>query len=288
MSKNNSVALVSYPTSGQLPVCMTNDLLFHFLLQDTDHPNILKGIISSFFDISFDDIKSAFVENPITYGEDFSAKEMVLDVKALLNNANIINLEMQVLNHENWPERSISYLCRCFDNLESGEGYSNVKGAYHIGFLDYTLFPESPEFFAQYVIQNKKTNQLYSTKFGIDVVDLTKIDLATDEDRMHNRHLWASFFKATTWEEIHMLATQDKNIQSAAEKLGSLSADKKLRDEIWARQDWIRCQIDMRTYFETQIADKETAIAEAEATIAEKDAIIAALMAENMELRSRK
>ena len=71
-----------------------------------------------------------------------------------------------------------------------------------------------------------------------------------------------------------MLATQDKNIQSAAEKLSSLSADKKLRDEIWARQDWLRCQIDMRTYFETQIADKETAIAEAEATIAEKDAKI--------------
>lgn len=121
---------------------------------------------------------------------------------------------------------------------------------------------------------------MYSTKFGIDVVDLTKIDLATDEDRMHNRHLWASFFKATTWEEIHMLATQDKNIQSAAEKLGSLSADKKLRDEIWARQDWLRCQIDMRTYFETQIAEKE-------ATIAEKDAAIASLKSEIARLQSK-
>ena len=62
-----------------------------------------------------------------------------------------------------------------------------------------------------------------------------------------------------------MLATQYKDIQSAAKKLGSLSADKKLRDEIWARQDWIRCQIDMRTYFETQIAEKEAAIAALEA-----------------------
>ena len=109
---------------------------------------------------------------------------------------------------------------------------------------------------------------MYSTKFGIDVVDLTKIDMATDEDRKHNRHLWASFFKATTWEEIHMLATQDKNIQSAAEKLSSLSADKKLRDEIWARQDWLRCQIDMRTYFETQIAEKEATIASLKSEIA--------------------
>ena len=90
-----------------------------------------------------------------------------------------------------------------------------------------------------------------------------------------------------------MLATQDKNIQSAAEKLSSLSADKKLRDEIWARQDWLRCQIDMRTYFETQIAEKEATIAkdkativEKDAAIADKDAIIATLMAELQKYRS--
>ena len=254
MSKSNSVVPVSYPTSGQLPVCMTNDLLFHYLLQDTDHPNILKGIISSFFDISFDDIKSAFVENPITYGEDFSAKEMVLDVKALLNNANIINLEMQVLNHENWPERSISYLCRCFDNLESGEGYINVKGAYHIGFLDFTLFPDTPEFYATYTIRNTKTNLPYTSKFGISVVDLNKINNATEEDKIHHRHLWASFFKSTSWEEIHMLALQDKNIETAAIKLNKLIEDQNIRDEIWARQDFIRCQNDLRYYYETEIA----------------------------------
>ena len=66
------------------------------------------------------------------------------------------------------------------------------------------------------------------------MVDLTLIDMVTDEDRKHHRHLSASFFKATTW-EINMLATQDKNIELAANKLYKLSKDQRIRDEIWAR-----------------------------------------------------
>ena len=68
-----------------------------------------------------------------------NSKTMVLDVKAILNNNSIVNLEMQVINCGDWPERSLSYLCRCFDNIESGRGYDSVKGAFHIGFLNYTL-----------------------------------------------------------------------------------------------------------------------------------------------------
>ncbi|MBQ9136565.1 MAG: PD-(D/E)XK nuclease family transposase, partial [Lachnospiraceae bacterium] len=69
----------------------------------------------------------------------------MLDVKVLLNNDTIINLEMQVVNEHDWPERSLSYLCRSFDNLNQGEPYRNVKSVVQIGLLDFTLFPENPE-----------------------------------------------------------------------------------------------------------------------------------------------
>ena len=84
-------------------------------------------------------------------------------------------------------------------------------------------------------VNNGATFGSIYSKFAISVVDLTLVDMATDEDRKHHRHLWASFFKATTWEEINMLATQDKNIELAANKLYKLSKDQRIRDEIWAR-----------------------------------------------------
>lgn len=35
----------------------------------------------------------------------------------------IINLEMQVINEYNWPERSLTHLCRALDSLNPGEDY---------------------------------------------------------------------------------------------------------------------------------------------------------------------
>ena len=66
----------------------------------------------------------------------------------------IINLEMQVLDLKDWPERSLSYLARSYDNVAKGDEYINVKPVYHIGFLNYTIFPEYPEFFAKYRMMN--------------------------------------------------------------------------------------------------------------------------------------
>lgn len=284
-----------FPTEGELPVCMTNDLLFHLLLQDPDMADILKGLISSFQDIEFDEINSVIVQNPISFGETINSKTMVLDVKAILNNNSIVNLEMQVINCGDWPERSLSYLCRCFDNIESGQGYDSVKGAFHIGFLNYTLFPDAPVFFASYEIKNAVTNRLYTSKFGISVVDLTLIDMATDEDKKLHRHLWASFFRATTWEEINMIATQDKNLQLAANKLYQLSEDQRIRDELWARQDAIRQQIDFENYHrrryeevEAKYIDAEAKCIEAEAAVAERDSVIESLKAEIEQLKASK
>ena len=54
----------------------------------------------SLLDIPIEDIKSATVENPISLGDDISSKEMILDVKTLLNDDKFINLEMDVTSHQ--------------------------------------------------------------------------------------------------------------------------------------------------------------------------------------------
>ena len=247
---NNNKDVIN--VSGALPFRMTNDFLFKFLLQsDTD---ALKAIISAFYDIELEDIKSVTVENPITLNDNISAKEMILDIKAVMNNNTIVNLEMQVVNYHDWPERSLSYLCRCFDNLSRGAEYQDVKSAVHIGFLDYTLFPDEPEFFATYRLMNAKTGKVYSSKFQLSVVDLTKIDMATSEDVDKKRHLWAAFFKAKTWEELLMLASKDSNINGCVVKIRQLSEEEKFRQRCEAREDLLRQQRDMERYYKELFA----------------------------------
>ena len=71
---------------------------------------------------------------------------MYSDIKVNLNGHAVINLEMQVVNEGNWPERSLCYLCRAFDNLNRGQSYEDIRPAIQIGLLNFTLFPDSPEF----------------------------------------------------------------------------------------------------------------------------------------------
>jgi predicted transposase/invertase (TIGR01784 family) len=263
--------------TGPLPFRMTSDYLFKFLLQSD--PKVLKALVCAYLDLAPDEIVSIRVTNTISLADDPQKKEMILDIKAEMNDDTIINLEMQVINNHDWPERSISYLCRCFDNLQMGEPYSRVKGAIHIGFLDYTLFPEAPEFFAKYLLKNERTGQLYSSKFLISVVDLTQIHLATEEDIQAHRDLWASFFKATRWEELKMLAQKDTDIAEAVAMVHKLFEDKEFRQQYEAHEDRIRQQLDHDYWYDNEIKKREATIADMDATIADKEAALADMSA---------
>ena len=103
--------------------------------------------VSPKFSVTF--IK-CFLTNPIILGISIDDKTFFLDIAITLNDDALINLEMQVLNKYNWPERSLSYLCRSFDQLNTGDYYQSTKPAIQIGLLDFTLFPEHPEFYATY------------------------------------------------------------------------------------------------------------------------------------------
>ncbi|MDE7222996.1 MAG: Rpn family recombination-promoting nuclease/putative transposase, partial [Acetatifactor sp.] len=141
---------------GKLPYSLTNDYLFRALLQRNN--NVLKHLICVLLHLQPEDVNTVTIENPIVLGEAMDNKTFIMDIKVLLDNNAIINLEMQIVNYMNWPERSLSYLCRNFDQLQSGQDYQETKPVIHIGFLDFTLFPECPEFYATYKLMNVKNH----------------------------------------------------------------------------------------------------------------------------------
>ena len=162
----------------------------------------------------------------------------VLDIRIDLNQNALINPEMQVINEHNWPERSLSYLCREFDQLSAGQSYESVKPAIQIGLLNFTLFPDHPEFYATYKLLNVKNHTIYSDKLQLSVLDLTQIHLATDEDKACHIDFWASLFKARTWEELHMLSQNNEYLKEASETVYHLTQEEKVRLQCQTREDY--------------------------------------------------
>ncbi|MDD7643440.1 MAG: Rpn family recombination-promoting nuclease/putative transposase [bacterium] len=240
MEKNKKEPIhESYETaSGPIPYNMTNDYMFRVILQKNE--SVLRGLIGALLHLDQRDIISVEITNPIMPGEQINNKTFVLDINVLLNNNICLNLEMQVINPSNWQDRSLSYLCRMFDNLQRGEDYEETNRAIHIGILDFTLFEEVPEFYACYKLLNVKNHHVFNENFVLNVLDLNQIDLATEEDRFYEIDRWAQMFKAGTWEELRMIAEKNKYMSEAAAAMYELNADEIVRQQCMAREEYNR------------------------------------------------
>lgn len=244
--------------SGQVPYRMINDYLFRAVLQSNN--KVLRGLICALLHLAEEEVFSVEITNPIVLGETVKNKEFRLDINVVLNNHTLINLEMQIANRLNWRERSVMYLCRSFDQLNHGQDYAEAKPVIHIGFLDYTLMEESPEFCASYKLINTKSYQKYSDSLTLYVIDLSHIELATEEDKQYHIHEWAMLFKAATWEEVRMIASKDEYLNEAAQTMFRMSADDLIRKRCRDREEYYQ---DLRNY-ERVIAEKERSIEENE------------------------
>ena len=285
---NSGSMHVSESFTGAIDYPLMNDYMFRSVMQSNG--NVLKGFLCSLLHLNPGDVRTVQILNPIELGERISDKEFILDIKILMNDDTVIDLELQVNNQYNWPERSLSYLCRLFDGLNAGEEYRESKAAFQIGILNFTIFPKHPEFFSTYQIMNVKNYQKYSDKFTIHVLDLTKTDIATEEDRKHGLDRWAKLFHALTWEDFMMVAEGNKSMQEAGKTMFSLNQDDQIRYQCEARErysrEWneVNHRIDR---LQTENAEKDMSIIELKLSNEKKDSHIARLEEQVAELRRK-
>ena len=255
--------------TGTLEYRLTNDCMFHVVFQK--NPKALLGLCASLLHMHPEEIRSVEVLNPLEFKKMPTDKAFVLDLKVMLNDDRILNFEVQVIDEKDWPERSLTYACRTFDQLQKGESYLDVKPVRHIGFLDYDLKEFTPEFYSTYQLLNIKNHEIYSSKFALSVVNLNQIELATEEDREYGIDHWARLFKATTWEAIKKMAQENEYISSAAETMFESSQDESIRIFMEGVEEANR----IRRGQELRIERAEATIARKEAIIAEMDGVIA-------------
>ncbi|MBQ8278465.1 MAG: Rpn family recombination-promoting nuclease/putative transposase [Roseburia sp.] len=262
---NNIGNTLSYEeATGTIDYTLTNDYMFRAILQSNE--KVLRGLISSLLHLKPEEIQTVEIKNPIELGKAINNKNFILDIRVLLNNNMVINLEMQVSNHGDWPDRALSYLCRGFDNLQKGEEYDQVLPAIHIGILDFILFPDDPEFYAMNKLMNVRSHKVFNDKFILNVLSLKQIELATEEDKAWELDKWAKLFSAKTWRDIKMLAKNNEIFTAASETLYQFNSDDLIREQCQARMDYERHE----RYVKRKLAEQEQALKECHDTINEQ------------------
>ena len=271
---NNQKTTSYKEATGKIRYNMTNDYMFRYILENNE--KVLTGLVCSLLHLRPEDIKELRITNPITQGYAIQDKEFVLDIQVMLNNEEMLELEMQVANQENWTDRSLVYLCRMFDQLSHGQKYDEALPVTHIGFLDFTLFEDDPEFYATNMMLNVKCHRIFNDKFKLSVVNLSQIDLATKEDKAWGVDYWARLFKAKTWEEIKMLAEKNEFLEEAAQSVYVANEDEIIRQMCRAREDRERHERTVQRDLK-KLAEAEVQLAEQKHQLSAKDQRIAEL-----------
>lgn len=141
--------------TGKLKYPLTNDFMFKAVLQRNQIA--LKGLLCALLQMEMEEIVAIRILNPIEIGGMIDEKMMMLDLKLELNDSRILDVEMQVLDEGNWPERSLAYLCRAFDQLDKGEKYLDAKETIHIGILNFTPQGFTKKLYLEYYFYNLDT-----------------------------------------------------------------------------------------------------------------------------------
>jgi predicted transposase/invertase (TIGR01784 family) len=272
----------------------TNDVLFKTLF--VKYPELLKRLVANMLDINLVNIGRFAITNPDTPPEVVGEKFCRLDISMTVDGQRV-DLEVQVVNEGDYPERSLYYWAREYSSaLQEGGEYSDLPRTIVISILAFKQF-DCVEYYSEYQALEITRYSLLSDKFCLkfyELPKLPKVDSAEDELK-----LWLTLFNAKTEEDLLNIEAIGGTVMKQAigayrqvtatdefkeiERLRSrarhneASALGKARREGRAEADekWQVVIADK----DAAIADKDAAIADKDVAIADKDAQIAALLA---------
>ncbi|MCM1181414.1 MAG: Rpn family recombination-promoting nuclease/putative transposase [Clostridium sp.] len=233
---------------GKLQYRLTNDYMFRAVMQK--NKNVLKHLICAITDINPNTVSDLDICNPIELGKEINSKTCILDIKVLLNNNQYVNIEMQIVKQSYWKERSLTYLCRTYNNLEEGQDYNEAIPVIQISILDFDLFEDVEELLSKYYLinENPEYHNRYSDDLAIYVLNLKQLhnEKAVQKERNLKLYQWAKLFHAESWEELCMLSEKNEIIDECVYTMSQLTEDEKIRMQCEARKDNLAIEIGIR------------------------------------------
>lgn len=173
----------------------------------------MKELVAELLGIPLESIETFTIKNPEMPPENLGDKFCRLDINMTVNGRQV-DLEVQVSNEGDYPERVMYYWAREFSSaLLTGQGYSELPRTIIISIIDFTLF-ECEEYHSFFQPLEARRHTLLSDKMGFHFFELPKLpDDANQEDMLL---LWLSLFKADTEEELERIKGMEVPVMSQA------------------------------------------------------------------------
>ena len=164
---------------AELKYKFTYDMLFKLLF--LKYPDLLKRLVAATLGIAAEAISEFAITNsdipPQTIGDKFCK----LDINMVVN-GQWTNLEVQVENEGDYPERSLFYWARLYSSaLKSGDEYSSLPRVIIISIVDFKMF-DCVEYRSEFRPLETKRHEPLSDRMVMLYFELQKLPKVIDTE----------------------------------------------------------------------------------------------------------
>lgn len=229
---------------------VTNDYVFKKIFGKKGNEDITKEFLRAVTNRCFESIN--LEETPILERDLLEKKMGVLDVKAVANEIENIDIEMQVINSEYIADRILWYWAKMYSSsLLKGDGYDRTKRVICIMIADFNLdrLKNILQYHTKWMIREENDKEVVLTdKLEIHIIELTKLESISCMNKKEKELMqWCKFIKYPESVEESIM-NENKGIKRAKEELDKLSQDEHERWLADMREKAIRDEMAIRDY----------------------------------------
>ncbi len=177
------------------------------------YPNLLKRLVAELLSIRLESIKEFEIRNPEVPPEVIGDKFCRLDINMTVDGQRV-DLEIQVEDQKDYPERSLYYWAREYSTaLSKGKTYAALPRTIIISIVAFPLF-DCAEFHSEFQPLEVTRHTRLTDKLALHYFELPKLpEIVTPDDELK---LWLSLFNAETEEDIAKLEAMEVSIMQEA------------------------------------------------------------------------
>ena len=262
----------------KLEYTFKSDVLFKMLF--TRYQALLKRLVAVLLGIPLESITKFEVINTDMPPEEIGKKFCRLDINMDVDGKKV-NLEIQVRDEGNYPERTMFHWARIFSSsLPTGNNYAELPHTIIISIIDFEMF-DCEEVHSEFQVLEVKRHKPLSDKQVYHFFELKKLKDINHLDLNNEKDLWLALFNAETEEELEKLVSSGGEVMSqAVEAYRGVTATEEFRSLEWLRRKTEHDEA--QAIYNAEKRRDEYWRAENEqlkSAVADKDALIAELQA---------
>ena len=214
------------------------DIVFKRIFAHKGNEEFLTEFLSSLLNIK---IKNIEIMHDIHLEKDIEDDKLgIIDVRAIINDNSIINIEIQLRNEFNIIERSTFYGSKLIsDQLRKNDLYKDIKPVIVICILDYNFFPFEEYINDTVMVLNKHRKFNVNENIKYYYIELPKFR-KSNYNRESIINQWLTFIDSENSKELEEIMKKNNTIKKANDELEYLEGDEAFKRKVELREKYER------------------------------------------------